>query len=511
MSERRFYWIIGLLLILAITIPYLYAAQAGGSEYVFGGFFLNVQDGNSYLAKMYQGWRGDWRFKLPYTADPGKGGYINLFYLGLGHVARILNVSLLLAFHGARVIGTGCLLWALSQFFRSLFQSPQRRKLAFAISALGSGLGWLATFLGITAADFSVPEAYPFYSTYINPHFAFGLALTVWIITPRMKKHPLWTFLASLALAIIAPFGVVIVVMVLSGMLLLEACMEREHFSVWVLEVIPEWWNLGIVLLGGGPMLIYQYWISNTDPVLKGWNVQNLTIMPPFWEVLIGLSPVFILAILGLRRTWLEERIRMLILWAGLDLVLIYMPLSLQRRFIMGLFIPLVGLAVIGIEWLGEKINLHYRTLVSILFILSLPTNLMLIFSCIHVAHVHETSIYLTTEEFQALGWIEEHTPSNALVLTGPETGQFVPAHTGRRVLYGHSLETVDATTVRETVTAFFSGEMALNQAESLLDTQDVDYILIGPRERELGEPPLLSNIEPLFSNDTIEIYGVLP
>ncbi|RLD03483.1 MAG: hypothetical protein DRI56_12415, partial [Chloroflexota bacterium] len=169
MREKQFYFIIGLVLILAITIPYIYAAQTGGAEHIFGGFLMNTQDGNSYLAKMYQGWRGNWRFTLPYTADPGEGGYIFLFYLGLGHVARILNVPLLLVFHVTRILGAMCMLWALAHFYETLFPSPQRRKLAFAISALASGLGWLAIPFGAFASDFWVAETYPFLSAYSNP------------------------------------------------------------------------------------------------------------------------------------------------------------------------------------------------------------------------------------------------------------------------------------------------------------------------------------------------------
>jgi hypothetical protein len=89
-----------------ITLPYLYAAQAGGDEYVFGGFLLNPIDGNSYLAKMYEGWRGDVKFTLPYTTEVSEGGYLFLFYIGLGHLARMIDVPRILVFHAARIISS---------------------------------------------------------------------------------------------------------------------------------------------------------------------------------------------------------------------------------------------------------------------------------------------------------------------------------------------------------------------------------------------------------------------
>lgn len=70
---------------LAVSLPYAWALAAGGDTHVFGGFLLNPIDGNSYLAKMMQGWSGAVTFTLPYTAEPGEGVILFVFYLFLGH------------------------------------------------------------------------------------------------------------------------------------------------------------------------------------------------------------------------------------------------------------------------------------------------------------------------------------------------------------------------------------------------------------------------------------------
>ena len=56
--ERLLLLSIGMLLVALITLPYLLAYRAGGSESYFAGFLLNPIDGQSYLAKMQQGCRG---------------------------------------------------------------------------------------------------------------------------------------------------------------------------------------------------------------------------------------------------------------------------------------------------------------------------------------------------------------------------------------------------------------------------------------------------------------------
>ena len=84
MSERRdkyFVVSISALVLILVTLPYIIATQSGGDDFVFNGFLLNPIDGNTYIAKMLQGWEGTWRVKLPFSPDPGSGAFFFLFYL----------------------------------------------------------------------------------------------------------------------------------------------------------------------------------------------------------------------------------------------------------------------------------------------------------------------------------------------------------------------------------------------------------------------------------------------
>ena len=122
---------IALLVLLLISLPYLTAWAAAGPEHTFGGILANPLDGNTYLAKMYEGWRGDWRFTLPYTANPGQGAYIFSFYLFSGHLAKILGLPLILTFHLARLLAAALLLFILWQFLQNLL--PESRQLNWSM------------------------------------------------------------------------------------------------------------------------------------------------------------------------------------------------------------------------------------------------------------------------------------------------------------------------------------------------------------------------------------------
>ncbi len=94
MRERRIL-ITFLLAIILITLPYIAAFAGQGEDNIFTGFLVNPFDGNSYLAKMMEGFQGRWTFTLPFSQDPGEGEYIFLFYLFLGHLARITGIPLI--------------------------------------------------------------------------------------------------------------------------------------------------------------------------------------------------------------------------------------------------------------------------------------------------------------------------------------------------------------------------------------------------------------------------------
>ncbi|MRR29557.1 hypothetical protein EG834_04345, partial [bacterium] len=66
---RKRYLLTSAAVLLLITLPYLIAFVLPGPGKIFGGFLLNPQDGNTYLAKMQEGWSGSWVYTFPFSAQ----------------------------------------------------------------------------------------------------------------------------------------------------------------------------------------------------------------------------------------------------------------------------------------------------------------------------------------------------------------------------------------------------------------------------------------------------------
>ena len=531
MQRTRFDWfpvLIGGIFLLAVTLPYLLAYQRVGENFQFAGFLLNPIDGYSYLAKMHQGWQGEWLFTLPFTVEAGDGGYLFLFYLGLGHLARIFTLSNQLVFHLARITSAALMVASLWYFFGRVFGDEWTRRLAYSLALFGSGLGWLASSAGILSADLWVAEGFPFLSAYANPHFPLGIALMLWFLalgrtnTSQSLQDTnqglrFLTFAAGLLLAVLLPFGVVITAIVLVGCVSWESA-NTFHPGTTGVRILNRLQSnlmgsdsgqkLIFLVLGSAPVLIYQVWVTSHDPYLTAWNAQNITLSPPLCELSIAYAPFLLLAIPGIYFALINNqgKWRVLLLWSGTALLLLYIPWNLQRRFITGLLIPLAGLSAVTLELIFTKQKLVGILVLLLLVVLMIPTNLIIILGGIQAVEKKHESVVLPIDEVNALEWIDKNTNQESVILASPDMGLLIPAYTGRKVWYGHPFETPDSERVQSQVLEFFSGTLSGNAQDLILGS---DFLFYGNRERALGSPNLEEGFDLLFQEDETEIYRI--
>lgn len=267
--------------------------------------------------------------------------------------------------------------------------------------------------LGIFTADFWVAEAYPFLSAYVNPHFPLGIALLLWLFS-LSQRYPdddgfdgkKWRgaglFLGAILLGIVMPFGVVIAILVLGC---LGTWRSIELFQLGKFQGLPsfsrEYYSTILVGIGGGAILLYYYWVTLIDPVMADWNSQNVTPSPPVWDFIISFLPVLIFAIPGVQVA-LRDRtksMRILLVWSVLGLLLLWIPFGLQRRFIFGLYIPLAGLASLGINKLLESVRRNQIVILISIIGFATITNLIVIMAGIGGIRSRDRSVYMAQGE----------------------------------------------------------------------------------------------------------------
>lgn len=503
--------IAGALVVVGLSaLPYAIAALVSPPGWQFSGLLINPFDANSYLAKMRQGWQGEWLFHLTYTPEPHAGSFIFVFYLWLGHVARWLNLPLIWVYHLARSLAGLFLLLAAYDFIAAWTPSQAERRLAFVLVATSGGLGWLGAALGAFPIDLWVPEAFTFFSLYANPHFplAMGLMLIIFRQAIAPDQNPtrwLWSALAALALALVQPFALMTVLAALAGLL------AAARLSTGGAAALPHLLAGG---LAGSPVLLYDFYVSRTNPALAAWSAQNLTPSPAVLDLILGYGLLGPAAAIGF---WLAVRSprqsdRLIALWAGLTLVLVYVPFDLQRRLLIGLHLPLCLLASLAIHrWLAPRLTERAlrRTagglvgvgLLGTLFIWSVP----LVGVLQSPAESALTArLYLRDEEAGALAWLNAHADPEAITLASPRLGMFVPGFGGTRVVYGHPFETIAAEEKLRQVEAFFDGSLSSAEATALLDSYRVQYVLCEEPACPAFDPPVAGLA---FSDGPIRLF----
>ncbi len=503
--------------ILAVScLPYLIAWVATPSGYQFNGLLVNPLDGNSYLAKMRQGWLGMWQFHLTYTPEPHHGAYlIFLFYLSLGHLARLMGLPLILVYHAARVLGGLALLIAAYAFIVRLTDDRPERRLSFWLMATSAGLGWLGAVLGAFPIDLWVPEAFAFFSLLSNPHFPLALALMLvvvaWVVWPAVGiRRWLIPGLAALALVLVHPLGLIPIYAMLALYLPLRRWLDQK----WPLAELIAAAGAGLF---SAPVLLCGYWTYVTNPAMSAWASQNITPAPRVLDLFLGYGLVGLLAVLG-GGIVVRRRHRgglALLAWSLGSLALVYAPFDLQRRFLTGLGLPLAMLASIGVgQWLSPKLPAGRERLVNVMIIgFSMLGNLFLLMVLV-LGGLNRYGqpdlfawLYLRQDETAAMQWLLDN-GRDEVVLASPRTGMFLPGQAGVRVFAGHPFETIDAETKQAQAEAFFRGELSSEEWQRLRDEYHIRYVFVGPAERALGGgADRLRELIPAFRKGEVAIY----
>ncbi|MBI5961080.1 MAG: hypothetical protein HY866_20240 [Chloroflexi bacterium] len=508
-STAEWRWVIVLsgFLVALTLVPYAWALARNESadDWQFMGMLSNPKDGATYLSKIEQGRRGAWLFELRYTPETHDGAGFNTFYLFLGHTARITGLSSLVIYHLARVATSLFMFISLYQLGATIWVRLRPRRLFFMLLAVGSGLGWLLLLMNPSelAVDMSVPEAFPFYAAYTNPHFPMSIACLALITsaymvvfrrgyagTPSVENGGLGLFLLSTLLALIQPTALFPIGGALALYVLVRFYFSRD-FPAHELRWAAMLW------LPALPFAVYDVAVVRFNEVMGDFMAQNQTPSPLPHLYLFGYGLLLIIAIPGLVRAvrrFERDGDQFMLLWIVINALALYAPFSLQRRLSMGLILPLVYFSVRGLEdyWFYKVPEKWRAPSMIALIVFIVPTNILVLgiplFGVIARPESGlEYGMLVETDYWTQIEWLQENGSEDEVVLASPNVSQWIPAYTAQVVVFGHLLETVPAEERLEQVEAWYRGQ----DCETLLSDQipfKVRYVFWGPQEKKLEE-----------------------
>ena len=524
-SEWRWVIFVAVALVLLAFAPYALLVFSGisNTEWQFMGVLHNSRDGATYLSKMMLGAQGQWLVYFQHTPDSHNGAFIQVIYPALGQLAALAGAPVSVVFHIIRIVVSMFMYLALYQLAATIWMKVRTRRLFFVLVSIGAGFGWLYAILSggaIDAPDLSIPEAFPLHSTFVNVHFplAIGcLALLIGVIIavfrpgtdhePTVTNGGLLAALLSLAIGLLYPQALV----PLGGALFVYvAVLWYQRKRIPRREIL---WFLTIVL-PALPLAVYYGAVVMYNPAMAQWSQQNVTSAPSPLVMIIGFGVPLLLAVPGIshaiRRFSEGHDDRFMLVWLVTIVIVVYLPTNIQRRFAIGMMLPIAYFATRALEafWFQRVVSRRWRYR---LFVLLLPLLMLTPFFVLFVPTLpvlinrpeDTQGLFLKRDYVAAFDWLESHTDFDDVVLASEFVSQWIPGWTGARVVYGHPFETLQATTREQQVRDWYQG-----QCGDLIEQYNVKYVLYGPQEASFGSPQCLDDLQAVVQSGEVTIYA---
>ena len=509
-------WPIWLALALLTTLPYLAAALRTPTGYVFSGVLTAYDDTFTYFAWMRQGADGHVLMCDPFTSEPQTCEFfLPLWYL-LGLFARVTHIPIVLTFHAARLLAAVFLLMVGREIAGSVMKSRAQVRYSLWLYALSGGFGWLvyasknranlidgAVMSG--SVDLNMPEAIAFRSVFSQVHFAVGVALVCSAITlffgALVEKKPSRALLAGALvslLAVVHPYMVFVVCGVAGAALVaLPWLTDRNKTARLNYRATAR----SAVAFGAGtiPGVAYAGYLSRSNEVLREWLRITDTFSPPPWEYALGFGIVGVLAVVGFHLMWSARATqgRLLLIWAVVQAAMLYAPVSIQRRFVEGLQLPLSIAASVALFWIarssftGSTVARRRKLFLGGAIVLASLTNVGFVIGQIasrgSVSGATDSRRYLSADLLRAFDWLRTNSEPDAVLFSSYLTGNLAPSMTGLKVFLGHYAQTLRSDQKGAQVTEFYANTMGEEAARQLFTEHRVRYIIYGQFERAIS------------------------
>lgn len=517
---------IGIVGVIVSMIQTIVDIAATPSDTAFPLVHNYAQDYYYYLHLMRQGFDGAWLATSKLTPEQFPAQFINPFFLGLGHLSRITNITLAQTYLLARIMGAFSLI-ALSYMLALLVypRSSVKRIIALILVIFGSyWWGWGTQGPTVPSLVHLWTELDPMVRLSFIPHHlwskvfmlaTFLLILRSWGNTVGWK----WVALIALGTALAGFFSPVVLVTMIPTLALLtvffaaDSIMEKKSILWRAYVPIIASIMIGILVafyhrrveLGVFPWTSYKPW---EDAV-------RFSIRPI--DYLQSLGPTFLLFLIALKPLWHSRAGKLILAWAASGWIMAFgvgkfLPLW-NIRFLEGYqFIPIAIGASVGLLMAAGRLDTLFRIQYSLVILLSL----LLIHAGGAITasvnehyqylanDIHNSIIYVPVTTLEALTFLGKQTSRDAVILAPFDIGSMIPAYSSLRVVGGHNLMTLNALEKR----AFIDRFNSFTNPDAIIKQLQSFPIVYLWRPKYVTFPyETIDGITKVFDNGAVTIY----
>jgi len=123
------------------------------------------------------------------------------------------------------------------------------------------------------------------------------------------------------------------------------------------------------------------------------------------------------------------------------------------------------------------------------------------------------TEVYLWSyPEAAAAAWVGEHSTADDVVLASTDFANPMVSTIDGRVVYGHSVASLDAKRKEAMVQRFYAASSDVLTRGDILRSSGATVVAVGPREREMGAGDFSGDpsLTLMYSSEGVDLYRVL-
>ena len=528
--------IIMIFLVIVITsIPHIYGFLNTPDGFVyFGRQSLNSADTPVYFSYLEQVNQGHWFFKDLFTSEYQAERFFDPFWLAVGLFGKVFSLSAASAFQIVRILLIPLLIIVSYLFISFFINEKEKRKICFILLLFSSGLGvlfsgWLAPLYRSSYGyanwpmDSWVPESSTFFIFYHTPHLIASMILILLVLLfiliafeSDRKFYSILAGLFALVLFQFHPYHVPTIFGIL-GVYLITLCIKYKKIR-W--DMIKHLTILSLISL---PSITYYFLRLQYDWLAWQKAVQNICLTPSFLMVIISYGLLFVFALFGIISILKKnnDRLIFLIVWPITQFLIMYLPVSFQRRFTEGLHVAMTLLASLGIFFIYEaflKEKLKFRLIFVNKFLIFIFFIIFFCFSNIYIltrdiGYVYARSevFYISKYKLESIEWLAKNSRENEIIFSSWSNGNIIPAFSARTVYVGHGAETAYPFVKMEEAKWFFRDNKNIGEKYLFLKKNKITYLFFGPEERALGfNPENADYLKKVYQNSEVAIYKVM-
>lgn len=472
-----------------------YIATPSGSTYVLTAHPV-YQDVNTYFTWIRQATEGHLFFEFQYSFETQARTLFHPVFLLMGFLVRI-GTPMTVVWLGVQVVSVGGLIVSLFLFIARFFQSIFLRRYTLILVTVAGGFGFLGYLMGKwpgamqIPTDASIPEA-TIGGVILWP-FIFCIALSLMLLSIlsvlRYVETNATKFLLiggglGFLMNLVHPYDAVILLVVVTVYLVILRGLRA---------VVP------LVTFGAVMLLptLYHVLLLLSDDVSRGHS-RYLQLSPLPTAYLLGFGMLLPLALAAIvvivsKRDWQVHRhLWFLVIWLASLPLLLYIPLSFQRRLVEGAIIPMAILAVYMLRemsyWMRGRLTVRIpiRTVAICALLLFSGNFIGLIAEQIGPVIEGGFPKFLTTEERKMFDWLASNATANDVILASPSISNFIPRFTSAHVYFGHEAQSINGPSKLREVEDFYL-RTSPEEYDAFLRDRSIDFVVYGPHERAMG------------------------